>query len=72
MKKNKANINYQDHPHHEGAQNNTGTDGQPNAHNVSHSHSEMMQDSEEQVRGRKDQPRTERNTSNQREERSEE
>lgn len=69
MKKNKANSNYQDHPHQEGAQNNAGPEGQPNAHKVTHSHSEMMQDSEEQARGRKDQSRTERNTSNQLEER---
>lgn len=69
MKRNKANINYQDQPHHEGAQNNAGIEGQPNAHNVTHSHSEMLQDSQEQKAGRKNQPQTERNASNQREER---
>jgi hypothetical protein len=69
MKRNKANINYQDHPHQEGQQNNTAPEGQPNAHNNTRSHSEMMEESEEQLAGRKNQPRTERNTSNQREER---
>ena len=52
MKKNKANINYQDHPHQEGAQNNTAPEGQPNAHNNTRSISEMNQDSPEQLAGR--------------------
>lgn len=67
MKRNKANISYQDHPHLEGAQNNTAPEGQPNAHNNTSSISEMNEDSSGQVAGRKNRSRTERNTSNQHE-----
>ncbi|HZH01774.1 MAG TPA: hypothetical protein VEX63_14375 [Flavisolibacter sp.] len=47
MEPNKANINYQDGPHQEGQQNNTN----PAGNNVTHSHREMMNDSEEQKAG---------------------
>lgn len=70
MKKNKAHINCQHHPHYGGAQNNAAPGGQPNAHNVAHHHRGVMQDSEEQVRDHKNLPGTERNTSNRRKERS--
>lgn len=48
MDTNKANINYQDGPHHEGQQNNTTAA----SGNNTHSHREMMNDSEEQKAGR--------------------
>lgn len=49
MKKNKANINYQDRSHQEGQQNNTAPEGQPNAHNNTRSVSEMKNESPEQM-----------------------
>jgi hypothetical protein len=71
MRKNKENIGYQDKSHKEGQQNNAIPAGQPNSRNNTSSVSEVMENSPEQVAGRKNQPRTERNTSNQREERKE-
>jgi hypothetical protein len=47
MEQNKGNVNYQDGPHQEGQQNNTN----PQGNNVSTSHREMMNDSEEQKAG---------------------
>ena len=69
MKKDKANISYLDPPHHEGAPNTTAPEGQPGAHTVTQSHSEMIRNSEKQVRGRMDLPGRECHTSNQHEER---
>ena len=48
-----AGINYQDSPHHEGAQNNTvPASGQPSSHNTTSSISEMKNVSKEQEAGR--------------------
>jgi hypothetical protein len=50
----KGGMSYQDSPHKEGTYGNTAT-SKPSGQNISHSHREMNQDSEEQLRGRENQ-----------------